>query len=135
MDVQPQDGKIHETPRSGPERFVRVRFSPEAAETYRHLKETAATSKFDRAILKSVDYKCDRIAADFQYGKSVGKGKIPVSYILKYGATNLFHVELANRWRMSYSTEKGNDDGEIRANILEISSHPDYDKKFKYHRR
>ena len=114
---------------------MRIRFSPEAAETYKHLKERAATFKFDRAILKSIDYKCDLIATNFQYGKSVGKDKIPAAYIIKYGATNLFHVELANRWRMLYSTERGEEDGEIRANILEISSHPAYDKKFGYKRR
>src|SRR3989338_8343132 len=77
VDAQPQNGKIHEATRSRHERFVRIRFSPEAAETYKHLKERAATFKFDRAILKSIDYKCDLIATNFQYGKSVGKDKIP----------------------------------------------------------
>jgi len=85
--------------------------------------------------LKSIDYKFELITSNFQYGKSIGKDKIPAEYKLKYGATNLFHVDLANGWRMSYSNERGEEDGQIYANILEISSHPSYDKKFGYKKR
>ncbi|VVC02834.1 Uncharacterised protein [Candidatus Burarchaeum australiense] len=88
----------------------------------------------ERAILKSVDYKCELLKVNFHYGKPIGKAKIPASYVLKSNATNLFHVELANRWRMQYSTFEG-DMGEVIVYIQDISSHPDYDKKFKYRSR
>jgi len=61
------------------------------------------------------------------------KKLIPDEYKKIYNATNLFHVELSNFFRMLY-TMKG-DKVEIVAFILDILDHPTYDKKFGYRKK
>jgi len=51
---------------------------------------------------------------------------------LKYGATNLFRVELPAFWRMIYSLTDGESEVEIIAFVLDIINHKTYDKKFGY---
>ena len=58
------------------------------------------------------------------------KNLIPKKYKIKHNASNLFRVELSHFWRMLY-TLKG-DEIEIIAFILDITDHPDYNKKFGY---
>ena len=45
---------------------VRVIFSPEAEEVYKHLNEVAPNSKVDRSILNSINKKVELIKANIQ---------------------------------------------------------------------
>ncbi|MDP3639735.1 MAG: hypothetical protein Q8R53_00845 [Nanoarchaeota archaeon] len=111
---------------------VRVKLSPEAEEVYKHLNEEAPTSKTERMILKAVNQKVELIKANPHYGDPLAKNLIPEEYLLKYGATNLFRVELPVFWRMLYSLTDGESEVEIVAFILDVIDHKTYDKKFGY---
>ncbi len=79
---------------------VRVIFSPEAEEVYKYLNKEAPKSKTERIILNAINKKIQLIKINYHYGNPIAKNKIPAEYIKKYGAINLFRVELPNFWRM-----------------------------------
>lgn len=111
---------------------TKVILSPEAEEVYNYLNKEALNSKTERMILKAVNQKIQLIKSNFQYGEPIAKDLIPVEYKAKYTVTNLFRVELPNFWRMLYSATQGGTNLEIVAFVLDIISHPDYNKKFGY---
>ena len=110
---------------------VRVTLSPEAEEVYKNLNQEAENSKQSRMILKAINHKKDLIKVNIHYGDPIAKDLIPDEYKKKYGATNLFRVELPAFWRMLY-TLTNNEEVEIIAFVLDIIDHPTYDKKFGY---
>ena len=83
-------------------------------------------------ILKAVNQKVELIKSNPHYGDPLAKNLIPEEYQLKYGATNLFRVELPAFWRMIYSLTDGESEVEIIAFVLDIINHKTYDKKFGY---
>src|SRR3989344_7303110 len=113
---------------------VRVILSPKAEEVYRNLNQEAESSKQSRMILKAINQKKDLIKANIHYGDPIAKDLIPDEYKKKYGATNLFRVELPAFWRMLY-TLTNNEEVEIIAFVLDIIDHPTYDNKFRYNSR
>lgn len=113
-------------------KIIRVTLSPEAEEVYNYLNEQASTSKIERSIFTAFHKKKDLIKANPHYGEPVAKRLIPGEYIVKYGATNLFRVELPNYWRMLYTLTGGETEIEIIAFVLDIIDHKKYDKKFGY---
>lgn len=113
-------------------KIIRVKLSPEAEEVYKRLNEEAPTSKTERMILKAVNQKVELIKSNPHYGEPIAKNLIPGEYKLKYGVTNLFHVELPVFWRMLYSLTDGETEIEIVAFVLDIIDHKTYDKKFGY---
>ena len=72
----------------------------------------------------------DRIQENPFYGRNAKKKLIPKYYVEKYGINNLFIVNLPFFWRMIYTLES--DKIEIVAFILDIFTHKDYNKKFKF---
>jgi len=110
---------------------VRIIFSSEAEEVYKKLNEEAETSKQSRMILKAINHKKELIQANTHYGDPIAKNLIPEEYKIKFGANNLFRVELPAFWRMIY-TLTNNDEVEIIAFILGVMDHPTYDKLFGY---
>jgi len=112
---------------------VQVILSDEADAAYNELSERAASSKVDRSVLKSIDNKKKCIKANPHYGEPIAKALIPRPYVAKYGITNLFWVELADRWRMLY-TLTNDGQAQIIAFVLDIQSHHDYDKLMGYKR-
>ncbi len=52
---------------------VRVIFSPEAEEVYRHLNAQATASKVDRMILNAINKKIELIKSNFHYGNPIAK--------------------------------------------------------------
>lgn len=113
---------------------IRVRFSPEAEEVYKHINAKAPKSKLERMILNAVNQKIELIKANPHYGDGIPKKLIPKEYMIKYEITNLFRVELPNFWRMLYTlTAEG--EIEIIAFILDIIDHRTYDKKFGYKKK
>ncbi len=110
---------------------VRIVLSPDAEEVYKKLNAEAETNKQSRMILNAINNKKELIKANIHYGNPLSKSLIPKEYVDKYGVTNLFRVELPAFWRMLY-TLTNNEEVEIIAFVLDIISHPDYDKKFGY---
>jgi hypothetical protein len=111
---------------------VRIILSPEAEEVYKYLNVEAQKSKIERSILNSINKKKELIKANPHYGSPISKDKIPKEYIVKYGITNLFHVELSNFWRMLYTLTNDETEIEIIAFVLDIMDHKEYDRKFEY---
>lgn len=111
---------------------VRVIFSPEAEEVYKYLNEQAPHSKNERIILQALNKKIELIKANPHYGDPIAKKMIPAEYAAKYGATNLFRVELPQFWRLLYTLTDGETEIEIIAFVLDVLDHKRYDKKFGY---
>ena len=114
---------------------VRIILSPEAEEAYKYLNSQAPSSKIERSILNSINKKKELIKANPHYGSPIAKNLIPKEYVAKYGATNLFHVELSNFWRMIYTLTNDETQIEIIAFVLDLIDHKAYDKKFGYRRK
>lgn len=114
---------------------ARIILSPEAKEVFDYLNKNALLSKQERGLLKAITYKCELIKNNFQYGEPIAKDLIPQEYKTKYGATNLFRVELPYFWRMLYTVTEGESAVEIIAFVLGILDHPEYDKKFGYRKK
>lgn len=111
---------------------IRVIFSPEAEEVYKHLNEVANNSKIERSILNAVNKKIEIMKINIHYGDPIAKNLIPNEYKTKYGIINLFRVELPNFWRMLYTLTEGESQIEIIAFILDVMNHKEYNKKFGY---
>jgi hypothetical protein len=86
-------------------------------------------------ILKSVNQKVNLIKANPHYGNPISKDLIPEEYKFKYGALNLFRVELPNFWRMLYTLTNGGTNIEIVAFVLDIVDHSSYNKLFEYRKK
>lgn len=114
---------------------VRVIFSPEAEEVYKHLNEEAAHSKIENMIFTAVNKKVELIKENIHYGSPIAKKLIPSEYKIRYGVTNLFRVELPNFWRMLYTLTDGETKVEIIAFVLDVVDHKEYNKKFGYKRK
>jgi hypothetical protein len=114
---------------------VRVILSPEAKEVYGFLNEESPNSKEERMILRAINQKIELIKTNPHFGNPISKKLIPKEYIEKYGARNLFRVELPNFWRMLYTLTAGETRIEIIAFVLDIIDHPTYNKKFGYKKR
>ncbi len=114
---------------------VMVVLSPEAEEAYNYLKGAASTSKIERSILNSINKKKELIKLNPHYGEPISKTLIPREYVVKYGITNLFRVELSSFWRMLYTLTNDEKQVEIIAFVLDIIDHPAYDKKFGYRKK
>lgn len=119
---------------------VRIVLLGEAEEAYRKLNEivgkqieSGKENSEEIQLLKSIKQKRDFIKSNPFYGDPIAKNLIPEEYKVKYRAINLFRVELSQFWRMLY-TLKG-DEIEIVAFVLDIISHPNYDKKFGYRKK
>lgn len=113
---------------------IRIKLSPEAEEVYKYLNTQAPKSKLEKMILNAVNQKIELIKANPHYGDGIQKKLIPKEYMMKYGVTNLFRVELPNFWRMLYTlTAEG--EIEIIAFILDIIDHKAYNKKFGYKKK
>lgn len=111
---------------------VKVVFSPEAEEAYLQLAEKANISKTEQTILNSIHQKIELIKTDCHYGNPIAKKLIPKEYVIKYGISNLFRIELPNFWRMLYSLTNGETEIEIISFVLNILDHKSYNKKFGY---
>ena len=111
---------------------VKVVLSPEAEEAYKQLNGLAANSKLERSILNSIKKKVELIKTNQHYGNPIAKKLIPKEYILKYGVTNLFRVELSGFWRMLYTLTNDETEVVIVAFVLDIMDHKKYDNKFGY---
>ena len=114
-------------------KLVRVVLSDSAQSAYRILE--GSSRKRDESIFRSVKNKAELIKANPHYGEPVSKRLIPGKYAEMYGITNLFRVELANFWRLTYTLVPGDTGGEITAFVLDIFDHKEYDRLFGYKKK
>ena len=119
---------------------VRVILLDEADSEYKKLNEIVGQQikegkegTEEMQLLRSIKQKIEFIKANPFYGDNIPKGLIPKNYIVRYGAKNLWRVELINFWRMIY-TIKG-DQIEVICFILDIVEHKEYDRKFGYRKK
>ncbi len=116
-------------------KIVRVILSPEAQEVYKYLNEQAPESKTEKTILNALNKKVELIKVNPHYGNPIAHDLIPKEYKEKYGARNLFRVELPNFWRMLYTLTNGETNVEIIAFVLDLTNHDNYNKKFGYRKK
>jgi Txe/YoeB family toxin of Txe-Axe toxin-antitoxin module len=116
---------------------VKVKLSEEADKVYRELNKIVGDEKlkgikssFHQTLLRSINRVRDLLKQNPFAGDQVRRKRIPGKYIVKYEIDNLWRIELADRWRLVY-TITGNQ-LEIVNFVLDIFSHKDYDKVFKY---
>lgn len=112
--------------------MVEIRFSKEAREVIEFLKKESITSKNERMILKGVSNKIEFLKRNAYYGDQIKKKLIPLYYQKKYGADNLFRIELPQFWRMLYTLTDEEGKIEIIAFVLDVFDHKCYDKRFGY---
>lgn len=116
---------------------VSVRLSEEANKIYDELTKLVSDEKlngngssFHQTLLRSIIRARDLLEKDPFTGNQIPKRQIPSKYILKYGAENVWRIELADRWRLIYTITGNNI--EIITFIMDIFNHRDYDKVFGY---
>ena len=114
---------------------VRLILSPEAEDTYAFLNKESTSAKLEHTLLNAIHKKSAFVKANPHYGNPIAKSLIPAIYKVKYGATNLFRVELPFYWRMLYALTDGDTENEIIAFVIEILDHKEYDKRFGYRKR
>jgi len=116
---------------------VKVILSDEANEVYEELNEVVGQEKknkihssFYQTLLRSIKRVKELLKSNPFAGDQVSKRLIPKKYLLKYDVSNIWRIELANRWRLIY-TIKGNKI-EIINFVVDIFDHKEYDKIFGY---
>ena len=111
---------------------VQVVLSPEAGAAYALLEQEAAHHKPMQSIANAVRRKAELIKANPHYGEPLAKRLIPAVFAQKYGATNLFRVELPSYWRLLYTLTNSEDQASIIALVLAIVDHPTYERLMGY---
>lgn len=121
-------------------RIVRVIFVEEAEQEYQRLVEVVkqerargVSNSENQMLLRSIDEKVERLKYAPDSGIHVPRKVFPAKYLLKYGINNLWKMNLFNYWRLIY-TLRG-DTLEVLCVVLDLVSHPDYNKIFGYRGR
>jgi len=119
------------------EKEVKIVLSEEADEVYEELnkivyeeKKKGVESSFHQTLLRSINRVKELLKQNPFAGDQVPKSLIPAKYIKRYSAENVWRIELAERWRLLYNIS-GNK-LEIINFVLDIVSHRNYDKIFRY---
>lgn len=118
---------------------IRIVLSEEAAAEYNELNrivgeelQRGVASSVHQSIFRSIDRVKEWLKANPFAGDQVKKSQIPDYYREKYGATNIWRIELSNYWRLIYTIQS--DEIEIIDFVLDIIDHNEYNKKFGYRR-
>ena len=117
------------------EKQVKVKYSPIFEEQLKDLRAIVKEndSKFHRQLLAAIERETDNLMANPHRGIQIPKKQIPKEYVIKYGVTNLWKINLPDYWRMTY-TITGNE-LEIISILLEFMDHEEYDKLFGYKKK
>jgi len=108
-----------------------VRFSKEFSEEYAKLKRRAESGQGEaRYLVKMIDKGITKLKRDREAGKRIPKRLIPRVYVVKYGVTNLWKLNLDRYWRMIYTIV--GDEVRLVSVVIEILNHKKYDRKFGY---
>ena len=93
-------------------------------------RSNSITSSKHITLLAAINRLFDIMVNNPFYGENAKKDLIPKEYRQKYDADNLFIADLPDYWRMIYTLES--DEIEIIAFVLDIISHDEYNKKFRF---
>ena len=108
-----------------------MRFSKEFSEEYAKLKRRAESGRGEaRYLVKIIDKGVAKLKRDREAGKRIPKRLIPREYVVKYGVTNLWKLNLDRYWRMIYTIV--GDEVRLVNIIIEVLNHKKYDRKFGY---
>lgn len=108
-----------------------VRFSKEFSEEYAKLKKRAESGRAEaRYLVKIIDKGIAKLKRDREAGKRIPKQLIPREYVVKYGVTNLWKLNLDRYWRMIYTIV--GDEVRLVSIVIEVLNHKKYDRKFGY---
>lgn len=118
-------------------KIKKVKIVGDAQDSYNKLIQTikeqnkkGINNSNEQTLFRAIQQKVSFLKQDPSYGIQIQKRLIPKIYLMNYEVTNLWKVNFCGAWRMIY-TIKG-DEVEIVSVILDILSHRDYEKKFKY---
>lgn len=127
------------------EKRTSIRLLGDARDAYLNLKKIAeeekhkgTTSSFNQTLLKSIDDKIAILKNDYDIGIHIPKNRIGQKYLVQYEVTNLWKINLSGGWRMIYTLkqpQRDNTEVEILTiwlDVLDLISHNEYDKIFKY---
>lgn len=102
-----------------------------AYEALEQLVEEKKASDEEKKLFLSIQKTIEELKRNPQFGIHIRKQQIPSMYKREYCATNLWKCNLTQFWRLIYWIE-GTDDIKIINFVLDIVSHKEYNKKFKY---
>lgn len=127
---------------------VSIKLLGDAKEAYLNLKKMVeeerrkgTTNSFNQTLLKSIDDKITILKRDYDFGIHIPKDRSAEKYLIQYEVTNLWKVNLSGGWRMIYTLkqpQRGEAEVEILSiwlDVLDIISHQEYNKIFKYRKR
>jgi len=122
-----------------------IKLLGDAKEAYLKLKEIVeeekrkgTTNSFNQTLLKSIEDKIAMLKTHYDFGIHIPKDRIGQKYFVQYEVTNLWKVNLSGGWRMIYTLkqpQRDNTEVEILSiwlDVLDIISHEEYDRIFKY---
>lgn len=108
-----------------------MRFSKEFSEEYAKLKQRAESGRGDaKYLVRIIDKGIAKLKRDREAGKRIPKRRIPRDYLIKYGVTNMWKLNLDRYWRMIYTIV--GDEIRLVSIIIEVLNHKKYDRKFGY---
>jgi len=108
-----------------------VRFSREFSEEYAKLNQRAESGRGEaRYLVRIIDKVIAKLKRDREAGKRIPKRLMPRDYLIKYGVTNLWKLNLDRYWRMIYTIV--GDEIRLVSIIIEVLNHKKYDRKFGY---
>jgi len=103
----------------------------EFSEEYAKLRQRAEGGHGEaKYLLKIIDKGIAKLKRDREAGKRISKQLMPREYLVKYGVTNLWKLNLDRYWRMIYTIV--GDDVRLVSIIIEVLNHKKYDRKFGY---
>ena len=109
-----------------------MRFSKEFSEEYAKLKRRAESGRGEaRYLVKIIDKGVAKLKRDREAGKRIPKRLIPREYVVKYGVTNLWKLNLDRYWRMIYTIV--GDKVRLVSIVIKVLDHKKYDRKLGYH--
>ena len=116
---------------------INVKLSEEADNVYQELNKIVREEKFKgidgsfhQTLLRSINRVRDLLKQNPFAGDQVPKRQIPLKYIQKFDAENVWRIELADRWRLVYTITGNQID--IVTFVMDIFNHKDYDNVFGY---
>ncbi|MFH1638630.1 MAG: type II toxin-antitoxin system RelE/ParE family toxin [Candidatus Woesearchaeota archaeon] len=112
---------------------IKVKYSPVFEEQLKKLQDSIKDSKFHKQLLTAIEREKEHLLINPHRGIQVPKQQIPKEYIMRYGITNLWKINLPDYWRMLY-TITGNE-LEIISILLEFMDHKRYNKLFGYRKK
>lgn len=101
-------------------------------------KTKGINSSFHQTLLKSINDKISLLKIQYDYWTQILKKYVARKYVIDYGVTNLWKVDLSGYWRMIYALKQPQrEDPEIEVisiwlDILDIVNHKEYNRIFGY---